>query len=87
MLLVQNVSGAPVDGPLYLVLDGLTKGVQLRNMAGITQTHVRPGDPYVLLPVWQLDAGQGVLLNLSFSSPRLRPVSFNTFVLAGPGAL
>jgi hypothetical protein len=85
-LLLQNVGGVDLQGPLHLVLDGLGK-VKLRNATGFTQAHATPGDPYVKLPVDVLAAGKSVLVNLQFNSRRNMPVSFNTLVLAGPGAL
>jgi hypothetical protein len=87
-LSVTNTSGAPILGPIYLVLDGLTTGVTLTNAAGLSQTHVTPGDPFVLLAMDQLGAGRSLTVNLLFATARKKPqVSFNTFVLAGPGVV
>jgi hypothetical protein len=85
-LLLRNIGGVDLQGPLYLVLDGLSK-VKLRNANGFTLTHATPGDPFVRLPVDVLAAGKSVLVNLQFSGRRNSPVSFNTLVLAGPGPL
>jgi hypothetical protein len=85
---VTNVSGAPITGPVYLVLDRLTKGVTLKNAAGVSQTHVTPGDPFVVATMTDLGAGQSVLVTLLFTTTSKKPqVQFDTFVLAGPGVV
>jgi hypothetical protein len=88
-LLVTNTSGAAIQGPVYLVLDGLTGGVTLTNATGVSQTHVKAGDPFVLLTADPLGAGQSVTVNLVFATTHKKapPVNFTTFVLAGPGAV
>jgi hypothetical protein len=87
---VTNMSGAAIDGPLYLVLDGLTRGIKLMNATGVSKTHVMPGDPFVMLTMNTLPAGQSVTITLMFSARKNRMgmgVNFNTFVLAGPGVV
>jgi hypothetical protein len=86
-LRVQNISGQPISGPLYLLLDGLGHGVHLRNATGLSMSHVTPGDPFVLLPVQQLAAGQSAMVNLMFSNPMNMMIHFTPFVLAGPGTV
>jgi hypothetical protein len=90
-LLVKNTSGSAITGLVYLVLDGLGKGVKLANASGASQTHVRAGDPFVMLTQGALGAGQSVTVTLNFA-PAMRKmmvkqVNFNTFVLAGPGTV
>ncbi len=84
---LTNRSGQPIQGPLYLVIDGLTGGVRLTGAAGVTKTHARPGDAYVKLSAGQLRPGQSVMLNLAFNAPTRLPVRFTTFVFAGLGVL
>jgi hypothetical protein len=91
-LLVTNVSGSAIAGPVYLVLDHLTRGVTLRNASGFSQTHVTPGDPFVLVSPGQLGAGQGATVSLRFNAPNKRlmkmaMVNFSPAVLAGPGVV
>jgi hypothetical protein len=89
-LQVTNMSGASIDGPLYLLLDGLTRGIKLMNATGLSKTHVTPGDPFVLLTMNPLQAGKSVTVTLMFSAKRNRMgmgINFNTFVLAGPGVV
>jgi hypothetical protein len=91
-LRVTNVSGSPISGPVYLVLDHLTQGVRLQNAGGVSQTHVTPGDPFVLLTPGPLGAGQDVLINLMFAAGKKRTmktamVNFSPIVLAGSGVV
>jgi hypothetical protein len=89
--LVQNIGGTAIDGPVYLVLDGLTQGVKLGNASGLSRTHVKPGDPFVVVTSGQLAAGQGVTVNLLFAATgkkrKMPAVMFTPFVLAGPGVV
>jgi hypothetical protein len=91
---VTNRSGTAIQGPLYLVLDHLTRGVTLMNATGLSQTHVTPGDPFLLLTPGPLGAGQSVLVTLMFGAMNkkklpmlLNGLSFTSFVLAGPGTV
>jgi hypothetical protein len=84
-LVVKNVSDQVIQGPHYLVLDGLPRGVKLLRAAGATTMHLRPGDPYVILPAGQLKPGQAVKVTLVWSNPRKVPVHFTTSLLAGLG--
>jgi hypothetical protein len=84
-LRLRNSSRTAIQGPLYLVLDGLTPGVSLVNVTGSTGTNVRPGDPYLQLPVLQLLPGQSVKLDLQFADPRHVPIRFTPLTLAGSG--
>jgi hypothetical protein len=87
MVLLRNMSGAPIQGPLYLLLDRLTPGVRLMNATGTSQAHVTPGDPYLMLSAGQLAAGGATVVDLIFYNPHHKAVKFNTFVLAGPGVV
>jgi hypothetical protein len=95
-LRVTNVSGSAIQGPVYLVLDRLTKGAKLMHATGLSQTHVTPGDPFVLFSPNGLGAGQSMTVDLMFAAGGNRKqmmalmnqgVKFNTFVLAGPGVV
>jgi hypothetical protein len=94
-LQITNISGATIQGPIYLVLDGLTTGVMLQNASGTSQTHVTPGDPFITLTGDSLAAGQSVTATLVFTANtrRLRNLlaqigpRFTPFVLAGPGTV
>jgi hypothetical protein len=89
-LQIRNVGSSTIAGPVYLVLDGLTGGVRLLNATGVSQTQVRPGDPFVSLGMGPLGAGQSVTVNLLFTARnpnKLRAVNFTPFVVAGPGTV
>jgi uncharacterized protein (TIGR03118 family) len=84
---VKNDSGSAIQGPLFVVLDGLPKKVWLRNASGSAQAHGQPGDPFVTLNLSTFEPGQSVGLTLMFSNPKNRPVHFSTVVLAGTGTV
>jgi hypothetical protein len=84
-LLIWNPTGQFIAGPLYLVLDRLTKGAKLKNATGTTQTHVRVGDPYLLLPLAQLAPGQSFSVTLNFSNSGKGAITFTPLVIFGPG--
>jgi hypothetical protein len=86
-LLVFNPTGFVIEGPLYLVLDGLSKGAKLHNASGSTQAHLKKGDPYLMLPVMQLQPGQMLTVDLSFSSPSNAGINYHPVLLAGPGVV
>jgi uncharacterized repeat protein (TIGR01451 family) len=79
VLLLTNISGVPILGPLALVVAGLPRGVRLRNAGGLTAGQ----QPFVLVNIGSdniFDPGASVVVQLVFSRPfRLRGLS----VLAG----
>jgi hypothetical protein len=79
---LTNTSGKPIIGPLSLVLDGLSAGVQLVNASGKTAA----GSPYVdvALAGNVLDAGQSVTVVLEFASPSAA-INYSARALAGSG--
>jgi hypothetical protein len=85
-LMLKNVGAATVQGPVYLVLDGLPTGVRLKNAAGSARGHARPGDPFLTAAVSLLPGGE-VSLTLLFWNPRHKHITFATEVFAGPGAV
>jgi hypothetical protein len=93
---ITNTSGATIQGPVYLVVDGLTGGAMLQNATGVSQTHVRAGDPFILISPNGLGAGQSVNVTLMFNAASRRQrmllaqvgPHFSSFVvLAGPGTV
>lgn len=69
---VTNRQAVPLAGPMVLVLSGLPAGVSLVSQSGLTQ-QVRPGSPYLALPL----SGDGLSLapgqSLSFTAQFLNP--------------
>jgi hypothetical protein len=84
-LVLRNHTRSAVQGPLYLVVQGLPKGVRLKNATGMIRAHSHSGDPYLLLPVKQFPPGQALTLDLLFANPHKVPIQCTTVVLAGPG--
>jgi hypothetical protein len=85
--LLRNISGRAIQGPLYVVLDGLSKKVRLLNASGVARMHLTPGDPYVLVPTDQLAPGRAVPFTLLFAIKRNARVQFASAVLAGSGVV
>jgi CSLREA domain-containing protein/uncharacterized repeat protein (TIGR02543 family) len=83
---VTNIAGFTIQGPLSLVLDSLSADATLFNATGITDVSALPvGSPYLNANV-SLAPGQSTTFALQFSDPTRAAVTYNTRVLAGPGA-
>jgi hypothetical protein len=80
-------NGAALQGPLYLVVDQLTRKVRLRQPAGLTHTDAPLGDPFVRVSTagQVFGSGQTRTLVLTFGNPLGRKVHFNLRVLDGSG--
>jgi hypothetical protein len=78
-------SGAPLQGPLYLVVDQLTPKVHLRFSAGQTQHAAPLGSPYMLVSLNnnQLGTGETRTLLLTFANPLRQKIHYNLRVLDG----
>ena len=84
---ISNVSTSTIDGPLYLVADGLASGATLTNASGVVGNLPPAGVPYIrVLDAGQsLGAGVAMLAHLNWSTNG-GTVSYSPRVLAGPGA-
>jgi len=84
---ISNVSGTAIDGPLYLVVDGLPSGVSLTNASGTVVNAPPAGVPYVTVlgSDQTLGAGTSKSARLSFSTSGAT-ISYSARLLAGPGA-
>jgi hypothetical protein len=84
---ITNTGGAPIDGPISLVLDNLAAGT-LFNMTGVTSATLPMNSPYidVLGPGVSLAVGASVTVTLEFalSSTSALP-TYIPRVLAGSG--
>jgi hypothetical protein len=80
-------NGAALAGPLYLVVDQLTRKVRLQKPTGLTHRDAPLGDPYVLVsPAGQVfGSGQTRTVVLTFGNPLGRKVRYNLRVLDGTG--
>jgi hypothetical protein len=86
---LQNTSGHVLNGPLWLVLDGLTPGVRLRGRRGVTRSLAPLGSSYVrITPTGDTVAPSNrVSVLLRFINPARRRIRYNARVLAGDGVL
>jgi FG-GAP-like repeat len=86
---LQNTSGPALHGPVWLVLDGLTPGVRLRNRRGVTRSLAPLGSSYVRItpPGDTVAPSNRVSVRLQFTNPARRRISYNVRVLAGDSVL
>jgi hypothetical protein len=80
-------AGAPLQGPLYLVVDQLTHKVRLRHPSGRTAQKAPLGSPYVLVDLGNnlLGTGETRTVVLSFRNPLGRKIHYTLRVLDGAG--
>jgi hypothetical protein len=80
-------NGAALQGPLYLVVDRLTRKVRLRRPAGLTHTDAPLGDPFVRVSTagQVFGSGQTRTVVLTFGNPLGRKVLYFLRLLAGFG--
>jgi hypothetical protein len=81
-------TGAALNGPLSLLLDGLTSGVTLTNQSGITTAShgaAPVGTSYLVLPATSLAGGASVSITLQFSA--VTTPSYTPQFLLGSGTL
>jgi hypothetical protein len=86
-MLLVNDSTQPVDGPFFVVLNGLSHSVKLKNETGLSKLYA-PGKPYLFVGVGQLNPGQALPFTLilhSSTGHRVSPTSFQAVVVAGVG--
>jgi hypothetical protein len=84
---IANRGSAPIDGPHYLVLDGLPSGVTLANASGTIANTPPAGVPYITVLGADQSITPGVakstVLHFATSGPA---ISYTWRLLAGPGA-
>jgi hypothetical protein len=80
-------AGAPLQGPLYLVVDQLTRKVRLRHATARTAQKAPLGSPYVLLSLANNMLGTGATQTvvLTFGNPLGRKIQYSLRVLDGAG--
>src|SRR5205823_7748015 len=78
---ITNLSGAPIPGPLYLIVHGLPSGVALANADGMMFS----GEPFIVAHLSQLNPGQTFTpITLQFSDPGIVPFTYAVTVIDGP---
>lgn len=75
---ITNTSGAPINGPLQLRLDGLSANVSLDNRSGIVN-----GVPYITVSNGTLAAGASVTVTTTFSNPTKTQIAYTPAVISG----
>jgi CSLREA domain-containing protein len=84
---LTNISSAAIAGTFSLVLDALSTNATLFNETGATDASYPPiGSPYINAAAASLAPGQSVPITLQFADPAKTAITYNTRVLAGPGA-
>jgi uncharacterized protein (TIGR03118 family) len=86
-VMFHNNSGTSITGPVFLVVSGLPAKVKLRNAAGFTTAHGKPGDPFLRFDLSAFAPDQTVSFTLLFGNPKNKAVHFTTLVLAGTGTV
>jgi hypothetical protein len=86
---LENTSGVTLRGPLWLVLDGLSRRIKVLHLVGRTVAHGTRRSPYVAVPLpgGVLAAGAEVTVSLQLKVPPGKKVRFRPLVLAGVGLL
>ena len=83
---LTNNSAATVVGPISLVLDNLPPGVTLANASGTTNLMLPENSVYIDAPAKSLDPRRSTMFTLLFLGTEEEALTFDTRVLAGPGA-
>ena len=88
-VVLTNSSAAPVPGSAFLVLSGLSSGVQLINKSGATAAVVA-GSPYITLPLSSdgrtVAPGQSTTLMLQFLNPNRVSIGYTPSVYRSSSA-
>jgi hypothetical protein len=83
---LTNNSAATIIGPISLILDSLSGNATLFNVGGFTDPSWPPaGSPYLNANI-NLLPGQNAVFTLQFTDATHTTITYNTRVLAGPGA-
>jgi hypothetical protein len=80
---VTNTSGAPINGPFALVLDGLSTNATLANGSGATSCALPAGRPFLASDRKSLDPGATITFQLHFTNPSKAAITFTPVVLSG----
>jgi predicted extracellular nuclease len=75
---ITNTSGAAINGPLQLRLDGLPANVSLDNRSGISN-----GAPYITVSSGSLAAGAQLTVTTTFSNPSKAQITYTPTLISG----
>src|SRR5262249_23285486 len=76
---LQQLTLAPIQLPLSLVLDNLSSNATLANKTGNTTCAVPTGSPYINLPT------ESTSVTLQFNDPNKGPITYTPRVVMGTG--
>ena len=79
---LTNNGGAAMNGPIHLVLTGLSANTALSNATGTAVSNF-PGSPYITVQSGSLAAGASVNVVLNFTRPASGGISYGTQVVNG----
>jgi hypothetical protein len=83
---VTNNSGAALNGPFALVLDGVSTNATLANASGTTSCALPAGRPFIVSDRTSLGPKASVTFQLHFSNPTKAAITYTPVVLAGVDA-
>jgi hypothetical protein len=83
LVTLTNIGGKPINGPFFLLVEGLRKNTRLKNARGFTAMHI-PGTPFVSVDLGTLAPGGRITLKLVF---RGRRPHYTPAIFAGLGTL
>jgi ELWxxDGT repeat protein len=85
-LIIQNISSTDIQGPIQIVLTGLTPGVQLvraaLNGVPLSIGFTASGDTIITFNAGLLRHGQALFLSLAFFDPLALPIDFGVKVFS-----
>lgn len=82
---VTNMSGAAINGPFTLVLDGLGSNATLANASGTTTCVVPAGRPSITSDRTALAPRASLTFQSQFSNPTEAAITYTPVVLADAG--
>jgi len=83
---ITNNSSTAVNGPVELVLDGLSANTALANANGVTSNNAPAGSPYITVSTGSIAPGASVTVTLQFNIPTSGGVSYTTRTISGTTA-
>lgn len=81
-LTITNNSGAALNGPINIVLSGLSANTSLSNATGTTVT-TAPGSPYISVQSGSLASGASLSVTLQFARPAAGNITYNPLPATG----
>jgi hypothetical protein len=82
-VVIKNVTGSPVAGPIALAMDNLSSNATLFNSVGITGCAAPAGSPIASGTPFNLAAGASIAITLEFVNPTNQAITYTPRALAG----